>query len=67
VQGTVSMWTPNMPGPAAKLLVHRQPVRAVAVDRSGNYMATSATDRSLKIWDLRAYKCLHEYHVRKFP
>ena len=64
VQGTVSMWTPNMAGPAAKLLVHRQPVRAVAVDRSGNYMATSATDRSLKIWDLRAYKCLHEYHVR---
>jgi U3 small nucleolar RNA-associated protein 7 len=57
------MWTPNMPGPAAKLLVHRQPVRSVAVDRSGNYMATAATDRTLKIWDLRAYKCLHEYHV----
>ena len=45
------------------MLVHRQPVRAVAVDRSGNYMATSATDRTLKIWDIRAFKCLHEYKV----
>jgi len=62
-QGTVTMWTPSMKEPAAKMLVHRQPVRAVAVDRSGNYMATSATDRSVKIWDLRMYKSLHEYKV----
>jgi len=62
-KGTVTMWTPNMKEPAAKMLVHRQPVRAVAVDRSGNYMATSATDRTLKIWDIRAFKCLHEYKI----
>ena len=62
-KGTVTMWTPSMKEPAAKMLVHRQPVRAVAVDRSGNYMATSATDRSVKIWDLRTYKSLHEYKV----
>jgi len=62
-KGTVTMWTPSMKEPAAKMLTHRQPVRAVAVDRSGNYMATSATDRSVKIWDLRTYKSLHEYKV----
>jgi len=62
-KGTVTMWTPSMKEPAAKMLTHRQPVRAVAVDRSGNYMATSATDRSVKIWDLRMYKSLHEYKV----
>merc|ERR1712142_372560 len=61
--GTVTMWTPSMKEPAAKMLAHRQPVRAVAVDRSGYYMATSATDRSVKIWDLRTYKSLHEYKV----
>jgi len=62
-KGTVTMWTPSMKEPAAKILVHRQPVRAVAVERSGNYMATAAIDRSVKIWDLRAYKCLHEYQL----
>lgn len=62
-KGTVTMWTPSMKEPAAKMLAHRQPVRAVAVERSGNYMATAAIDRSVKIWDLRAYKCLHEYQL----
>lgn len=60
-KGTVTMWTPSMKEPAAKMLVHQQPVRAVTVDRSGNYLATAATDRSVKIWDLRMYKCLHDY------
>jgi len=62
-KGTVTMWTPNMKDPAAKMLVHRQPVRAVTVDRSGNFMATSDTERSVKIWDIRAFKCLHEYKI----
>jgi len=62
-KGTVTMWTPNMQESCAKMLVHQQPVRSVAVDRSGNYMATSATDRTVKIWDIRAFKCLHEYKI----
>ncbi len=57
-KGTVTMWTPNVREPVAKMLAHRQPVRAVAVDGSGRYMATAATDRSLKIWDVRQFKCL---------
>jgi len=62
-QGTVTMWTPSMKECAAKMLVHRQPVRALALDRTGNYLATAATDRSVKLWDLRTYGCLHEYKV----
>lgn len=26
-------------------------------------MATSGVDAKLKIWDLRTYKCLHEYRT----
>ena len=57
-KGTVTMWTPNMRDPAAKMLAHSQPVRAVTVDKTGNYMATAGVDRSLKIWDVRQFKLL---------
>ena len=77
-QGTVTMWTPNMKvggsrvrrdsnvnskEPAAKMLVHGQPCRAVSVDRSGNYLATSSTDRTVKVWDLRTYQPVCHYSV----
>ncbi len=32
-KGIVTMWTPNSKEPVAKMLVHRQPVTAVTVDR----------------------------------
>ncbi len=57
-KGTVTMWTPNCKDPVAKMLTHRQAVRAVTVDETGNYLATAAVDRSLKIWDVRQFRCL---------
>ena len=45
------------------MLVHGQPCRAVAVDRSGNYLATSSTDRTVKVWDLRTYQPVGQYSV----
>ena len=45
------------------MLVHGQPCRAVAVDRSGNYLATSSTDRTVKVWDLRTYQPVCQYSV----
>ncbi|XP_006105519.1 WD repeat-containing protein 46 [Myotis lucifugus] len=51
--GTVSLWSPAMKEPLAKILCHRGGVRAVAVDSTGTYMATSGLDHQLKTFDLR--------------
>ncbi|XP_012646810.1 WD repeat-containing protein 46 [Microcebus murinus] len=51
--GTVSLWSPAMKEPLAKILCHRGGVRAVTVDSTGTYMATSGLDHQLKIFDLR--------------
>jgi U3 small nucleolar RNA-associated protein 7 len=51
--GVVSMWTPNMPDPVVKVLAHRGPVTAVAVDPSGTFMVTSGADARMRVWDLR--------------
>ncbi|KAH9508841.1 WD repeat-containing protein 46 [Bulinus truncatus] len=67
--GTVSLWTPSIKEPAAKILCHASAVRDVAVDSSGLYMATSGMDRCIKIFDLRMYKELSrfQYHHRQCP
>lgn len=62
-KGIVTMWTPNIKDSVAKMLCHKQPLRACAVDPTGMYLATTAVDASLKIWDLRTYKCLQSYRV----
>uniref|UniRef100_A0A8D2AYD1 WD repeat-containing protein 46 n=1 Tax=Sciurus vulgaris TaxID=55149 RepID=A0A8D2AYD1_SCIVU len=51
--GTVSLWSPAVKEPLAKILCHRGGVRAIAVDSTGTYMATSGLDHQLKIFDLR--------------
>lgn len=61
--GVVTLWSPAMPAPLVKIQCHRGPVRAVAVDRGGHYMATAGVDGQLKIWDVRNYKCLQEYYT----
>ena len=59
--GVVTLWTPNMHEPAVKMLAHKGAVAAIAVDRSGRYMATSGRDGALKLWDVRTYRPLHTY------
>ena len=59
--GTVSLWTPNMGTYAVKMLCHRGPVTAAAVDPTGNYMVTGGLDKHVKVWDLRTYQVLHSY------
>jgi len=51
--GVVTMWTPNMPDPVVKLLAHRGPVTAIAVDPTGSYMVTAGADARMRVWDLR--------------
>lgn len=59
--GTVTLWSPNMGHPLVKMLTHRGPVRSVAVDPHGRYMATAGADAQVKVWDLRTYKEVHAY------
>ncbi|XKL69028.1 hypothetical protein PGB90_006797 [Kerria lacca] len=52
-KGIVAMWSPNCKDPVAKILCHRTPLSALAVDPKGLYMATSAVDHHMNIWDIR--------------
>lgn len=61
--GTVTLWSPNMTQPLVKMLCHKGPVNAIAIDQRGHYMATSGLDGKLRIWDNRTYKPLQEYYT----
>lgn len=37
-RGTVTMWAPNEPVPAVKMLCHSGPVTAMAIDNAGTYI-----------------------------
>jgi U3 small nucleolar RNA-associated protein 7 len=66
--GTVALWSPNEKEPLVKILAQACPVSGLAIDHTGNYMATTGADRSLKIYDLRnTYKCLSSYKLRTPP
>jgi len=56
--GTVTLWTPNLPHPAVRVLAHLGPVVSVSVDPStgGRYMATAGHDGTVKVWDCRNWK-----------
>ena len=49
--------------PLVKMLCHKGAVASLAIDRSGRYMASSGRDGTLKLWDIRTYKPLHEYRT----
>lgn len=57
--GTVTLWSPSMPSPLVRLLSSRGSITSIAVDRQGYYMATTGSDKSLKIWDIRNFKEIH--------
>ena len=59
-----TLWTPVMSTPLVRMLCHRGPVSALAVDPEGRYMASSGLDGRLKVWDLRTYKMVHSYVLR---
>ncbi|KAH3667855.1 hypothetical protein WICMUC_005255 [Wickerhamomyces mucosus] len=61
--GVVSLWSPSSNEPLVKIQSCRGPVKSLAIDRSGNYMAVAGADKSLKIWDVRNYKELYSYHT----
>lgn len=64
-KGLVTLWSPNTQTPLVKLLPHRGPVRALAVEKSGRYMVSASQDRQVSIWDIRMFKELHTHHLRQ--
>lgn len=63
--GTVQLWSPNSSTPLVKILAHRGPVRSIATDRGGRYMVTAGSDMRMAVWDIRAFKPLHNYSLRQ--
>lgn len=57
--GQVSLWSPTMPKPLVKILNSRGSVKSISINRTGNYMACTSTDKTLKIWDIRMFKELN--------
>ena len=62
--GTVTLWSPNCGSPLVKMLCHRGPLASIALDISGNYMATAGLDGQFKLWDLRTYTLLNSYYSK---
>ena len=61
--GTVTLWSPSMSEPLVRMYCHKGPVKSVAVDHSGKYMATGGLDGQLKIWDIRNFKEIDAYYT----
>ncbi|XP_052869430.1 WD repeat-containing protein 46 [Anopheles cruzii] len=63
-KGVVSMWSPTVREPLAKMLCHPLQLTALAIEPKGMHMATAALDRKVKIWDIRMLEGpLETYHT----
>lgn len=62
--GTVALWSPNETKPLVKMLANESSLSGIDVSGDGKYMATVGSNRSLKIFDLRTYKCLVDCKLR---
>ncbi len=47
--------------PVVKMLCHNGPLKAIAFDVEGRHMVTTGLDSRMKVWDIRAFKVLHDY------
>lgn len=65
--GTVRMWSPNVQEPLVQLLCHATAIRDVVVDKRGTYMVTSGADRTIRLWDVRTYKCVQNVKLHTVP
>ena len=64
-KGVVSMWSPSMKDPLAKILCHQTPITSLGFNPAGDKMVTTGIDRKIKLWDTRMFKMpLTEYKTR---
>lgn len=57
----MTLWSPNSQTALVKALVHRGPVRSLAIDRQGRYMVSTGQDLRMNVWDIRMFKEVHSY------
>ena len=48
--GSVSLWSPSVSSPLAKVQCHRGPLTSLTVDMSGSYLLTAAMDSTVKVF-----------------
>ena len=63
--GTITLWSPNSTTPLVNILAHRGPVRSIAVDREGRYMVSAGQDMKMAVYDIRTYREVNNYFVRR--
>lgn len=63
--GTVTLWSPNMPTPLVNWFTHHGPVKSISVDREGKYLVTAGADHRVRIWDVRKYQEIHSYYTQR--
>lgn len=64
-KGVVSMWSPSVKEPLARILCHPAPITSLAFNPSGDKLATAGIDRQIKLWDTRMFKQpLTDYKTR---
>ena len=63
--GTVSLWSPNSTTPLVKTLVHKGPIRSIAIDREGRYMVSTGQDMKMAVWDIRMFREVNTYFLRQ--
>jgi U3 small nucleolar RNA-associated protein 7 len=58
--GSLSMCTPRDPPnkPVVSMFAHKGPLKTIAVDPSGHYVATAGIEGTVKVWDVRTYGCV---------
>ncbi|KAH3667988.1 hypothetical protein OGAPHI_001742 [Ogataea philodendri] len=61
--GQVTLWSPSMPTPLAKIMACRGPVRDIAINRDGRHMVVAGADKTLKLWDIRNFKEIDSYYT----
>eukprot|EP00158_Paraphelidium_tribonemae_P007674 Partr_v1_DN28323_c1_g1_i3_m79219 putative WD repeat domain 46 len=54
-----------MADPVVKMLCHKGPVTAIALDAGGKYMVTTGLDSHMKVWDIRKFTPLHTYSTMR--
>uniref|UniRef100_A0A1A9ZLR9 WD_REPEATS_REGION domain-containing protein n=1 Tax=Glossina pallidipes TaxID=7398 RepID=A0A1A9ZLR9_GLOPL len=64
-KGVVSMWSPKVKAPLAKLLCHPTPISTLTIDHKGQHLITAGLDCFVKVWDIRALSGpLFKYKLR---